>query len=61
MKSKILKNYTFSIDNFERGVNKRLQLTVSDYCLKDAEKQIQKLLGNIVAKKMTLDFRENES
>lgn len=52
MKRKILKNYTFSIDNFERGINKRLRLTVSDYCLKDAEKQIKKLLGNIVSKKM---------
>lgn len=57
-KSKILKNYTFNIDNIERGINKRLKLVVSDYCLKDAEKQIKKMLGEIVAKKMTLDFSE---
>lgn len=57
---KILKNYCFGLDNFERGVNKRMQILVSDYNLKNAKNQVAKMLGKIVADKMTLEFSEKD-
>ena len=45
MNKKILKNYCFELDNFERGINKRLQIIVSDYDLKNAKNQVAKMLG----------------
>lgn len=58
MTNKILKNYCFELDNFERGKNKRLQIIVSDYNLKYAKRQVTKMLGEIVSDKMTLAFSE---
>lgn len=60
MARKILKNYCFELDNFERGINKRIQIIVSDYNLKQATKQIEKMLGKIVADKMILAFSEKD-
>lgn len=60
MARKILKNYCFELDNFERGINKRIQIIVSDYNLKQATKQIQKMLGKIIADKMILAFSEKD-
>ena len=58
---KILKNYCFELDNFERGINKRLQIIVSDYDLKNAKNQVAKMLGKIVFDKMTLAWSETDS
>lgn len=55
---KILKNYCFELDNFERGCNKRMQIIVSDYNLKSAKNQVAKMLGKIISDKMTLGFSE---
>ena len=52
---KISKSYCFELDNFERGINKRIQIIVSDYNLKQATKQVEKILGKIVADKMILN------
>ena len=60
MNKKILKNYCFELDNFERGINKRLQIIVSDYDLKNAKNQVAKMLGKIVFDKMTLAWSEKE-
>ena len=60
MAKKILKKYCFELDNIERGINKRLQIIVSDYNLNDAKKQVQKMLGKIIADKMTLNFSEKD-
>ena len=60
MNKKILKNYCFQVDNFERGINKRLQIIVSDYDLKNAKNQVAKMLGKIVFDKMTLAWSEKE-
>lgn len=61
MNKKILKNYCFELDNFERGINKRLQIIVSDYDLKNAKNQVAKMLGKIVFDKMTLAWSETDS
>ena len=61
MNKKILKNYCFELDDFERGINKRLQIIVSDYDLKNAKNQVAKMLGKIVFDKMTLDWSETDS
>ena len=55
MNRKIINNYCFELDNFERGINKRIQIIVSDYNLKQATKQVEKMLGKIVADKMILN------
>lgn len=60
MNKKILKNYCFELDNFERGINKRLQIIVSDYDLKNAKNQVAKMLGKIVSDKMTLAWSEKD-
>ena len=60
MTRKILKNYCFELDNFERGINKRIQIIVSDYDLKNAKNQITKMLGKIVADKLILAFSEKD-
>lgn len=65
MNKKILKNYcfeldSFELDNFERGINKRLQIIVSDYDLKNAKNQVAKMLGKIVFDKMTLAWAEKD-
>ena len=60
MNKKILKNYCFELDNFERGINKRLQIIVSDYDLKNAKNQVAKMLGKIVSDKMTLAWPEKD-
>lgn len=57
---KILKNYCFQLDNFERGRNKQLHIIVSDYNLKNAKKQVTKMLGKIVANKMALHWTEKD-
>ncbi len=57
---KISKNYCFEIDNFERGINKRIQIIVSDYNLKNAKNQITKMLGKIVSDKSILAFSEKD-
>lgn len=60
MNRKIIKNYCFELDNFERGINKRIKIIVSDYNLKQATKQIEKMLGKIVADKLILAFSEKD-
>ena len=55
---KISKSYCFEIDNFERGINKRIQIIVSDYNLKQATKQVEKMLGKIVADKMIFSEKD---
>ena len=60
MARKILKNYCFELDNFERGINKRIQIIVSDYNLKQATKQIEKMLGKIIADKMIVFYSEKD-
>lgn len=60
MARKISKNYCFELDNFERGTNKRIQIIVSDYNLKQATKQIEKMLGKIVADKMIVFYSEKD-
>lgn len=57
---KILKNYCFELDNFERGINKRIHIIVSDYDLKNAKNQVTKMLGKIVADKLILSFSEKD-
>ena len=47
MNRKIINNYCFELDNFERGINKRIQIIVSDYNLKNAKNQVTKMLGKI--------------
>ena len=60
MTRKIIKNYCFELDNFERGINKRIQIIVSDYNLKNAKNQVTKMLGKIVSDKMILAFSEKD-
>ena len=44
-----MKRYHFSLDNIERGQNKKIYITVADISLKGAKKQIEKVFGKIVA------------
>ena len=60
MSRKIIKNYCFELDNFERGINKRIQIIVSDYNLKNAKNQVAKMLGKIIADKMIVSYSEKD-
>ena len=40
-----MKRYYFSIDNIERGRNKKIYITITDSSLKGAKKQIKKVFG----------------
>ena len=42
-----MKRYYFSIDNIERGLNKKIYITITDSSLKGAKKQIKKVFGEI--------------
>jgi hypothetical protein len=44
-----MKRYHFSIDNIERGRNKKIYITITDSSLKGAKKQIKKVFGEIIA------------
>jgi hypothetical protein len=44
-----VKRYYFSIDNIERGLNKKIYITITDSSLKGAKKQIKKVFGEIIA------------
>jgi hypothetical protein len=44
-----MKRYHFNLDNFERGRNKKIYITITDSSLKGAKKQIKKVFGEIIA------------
>jgi hypothetical protein len=44
-----MKRYYFSIDNIERGRNKKIYITITDSSLRGAKKQIKKVFGEIIA------------
>lgn len=52
MKKKVLKEFTFEIDNFIKGYNNKIYITILDYNMAGVRAQLMKKFGEII----TLDI-----
>ena len=52
MKKKVLKEFTFEIDNFIKGHNNKIYITILDYNMDGVRTQLMKKFGEII----TLDI-----